>query len=96
MNVIGVIGPRESAYWRMICGTPQVGHDYLCRDNSRRIFQLFKDEQLVYEGYYVFNGDEHATGGEPLTEFGKPYAGCDRIRYRNIDSGEWEDLLYST
>lgn len=90
MNVVGTIGPKNSTYWRSVCGTPARGHDTIIHDPSRRIFQLWDDNHLRYEGYMVFNGDENATGKEPLAEFGGPYAGCTKIRFRNIDSGEWE------
>lgn len=92
MNVVGTIGPKNSTYWRSVCGTPVRGHDTIIHDPSRRIFQLWDDNHLRYEGYMVFNGDENATGKEPLIEFGGPYAGCTKIRFRNIDSGEWEWL----
>lgn len=93
MNVVGVIGPTETEYWRSICNTPVCGYETIIQDPSRRIFQLYDAQDVLrYEGYMVFNGDEQATGTEPLTEFGQPYAGCTKIRYRNIDSGEWEWL----
>ena len=92
MNVVGTIGPPNSTYWRSVGDTPVRGHDTIMGDPSRRIFQLWDNNYLRYEGYMVFNGDENASGNEPLIEFGSPYAGCTKIRYRNIDNGEWQWL----
>jgi len=91
MNVVGVIGPIESTYWRSACTNALHGHEAILHDPSRRLFQIFDSHVIRYEGYMVFNDDTDATGMEPLMEFGKPYAGCTRIRYRNID-GEWQWL----
>jgi hypothetical protein len=55
-------------------------------------FRMFDDDgTLYYEGKFALAPDCHASGFEPLDDFGMPNAGCTEIHYKDT-AGEWRRL----
>ena len=62
------------------------------KGEGERFRMLDDDEELVYEGRILFDGEpEGEDEFAPLDSYGMPNAGCTIIQYRN-KAGEWESL----
>ena len=89
MDAVGIMGPRAA---------PGVLLDRLRSDPLYGVpFQLFDDDHtLYYEGRIAVADPTQGGMGEeyfaPLDDFGEPNAGCTGIKYRNLDTNEWEYL----
>jgi len=78
INAVGMFGPVDSEYWG---NARQQSSRKLANDPNNLKFAMAKDGDVLYEGFYVYNGDDEADGLEPLKSFGCPIGGCDRIGY---------------
>lgn len=85
-NAVGVIGPKY--------GLKLTAEQIQAHPKAQKFRMLLDSDprhpDIAYEGYFVDDGDPHATGFEPKDDFGEPNVGATDIQY--LEGGVWKTL----